>query len=116
MVNGREGAPIDIMTGDEILLPDGTEFVDLATLLTDPKADLEPAATWINVTLTTPDGVVTAWVNTQYLDVKNPRGEKQRLADLPVVPRNQPGEAVGTIVTTPIPAGEFRPCSGLQPR
>ncbi len=107
VVNGREGAPIDILTGDEILLPDGTEFVDPATLLADANADLEPGATWINVTLTTPDGIVTAWVNTLYLDVRNPRGEKQRLADLAPVPRNQPGEAVGTVVTTPIPPENF---------
>jgi len=107
VVNGREGAPIDILTGDEILLPDGTEFVDPVTLLTDPKADLEPAATWVNVTLTTPDGVVTAWVNTLYLDVRTPRGEKQRLADLPVVPRNQPGKSTGTVVATPVPPENF---------
>lgn len=107
IVNGREGAPIDILTGDEILMPDGTEFVDPASLLTDPDADLEPAATWVNVTLTTPDGEVTAWVNTLYLDVRNPRGEKQRLADLLTVPRNQPGTTVGTVVTTPIPPENF---------
>lgn len=106
-VNGREGAPIDILTGDEILLPDGTAFVDPATLLTSPDDDLEPAATWINVTLTTPDGEVTAWVNTLFLDVRNPRGEVQRLADLPNIPRNQPGTAVGTVVTTPIPPENF---------
>jgi len=107
VVNGREGAPIDIISGDEILLPDGTKFIDLTTLLTDPKADLDATTTWINVTLTTPDGAVTAWVNTLYLDVRNPRGEKQRLADLLPVPRNQPGQAVGTVVTTPIPPESF---------
>jgi SH3-like domain-containing protein len=107
VVNGREGAPIDILTGDEILLPDGTEFVDPATLLIDGQSDLAPASTWVNVTLTTPDGAVTAWVNTLFLDVRNPRGEKQRLADLLVIPRNRPGTSVGTVVTTPIPPENF---------
>lgn len=106
IVNGREGAPIDILTNLEIPLPDGTAFVDPVTLLTGTD-DLAPASTWVNVTLTTPDGEVTAWVNTLFLDVRTPRNERQRLADLPTIPRNRPGTSVGTVVTTPIPPENF---------
>lgn len=107
VVNGREGAPIDVLTGEVILLPDGTEFIDPATLLPDADADLAPIDTWLNVTLSTPDGEVTAWVNALYLTVTEPRGEPQRLADLPTIPRNQPGTATGTVVTTPVPPENF---------
>ncbi|MBK8134604.1 MAG: DUF4397 domain-containing protein [Chloroflexi bacterium] len=106
-VNGRVGAPIDILTGDVIKLPDGTDFVDPVSLLPDEKTDLEPAATWINVTLATADGEVTAWINTLYVDLRTPRGEQQRLRDLPTVPQNQPGSSQGTIVATPAPPENF---------
>ncbi|MCU0474952.1 MAG: DUF4397 domain-containing protein [Anaerolineae bacterium] len=106
VVNGRVGAPIDVITGEEIPLPDGTTFVDPVSLLTG-NDDLNPLDTWLNVTLETPDGAVSAWVNTLYLDVRDPRGERQRLADLPSVPRNRAGTASGTVVTTPIPPENF---------
>jgi uncharacterized protein YgiM (DUF1202 family) len=106
-VNGREGAPIDILTGDTILLPDGTEFVDPVTLLADDRTDLNPIDTWLNVSLRTPDGDVTAWVNSLYLDVRTPKGEKQRLAELPTVPNNRPGSSTGTVVSTPVPPENF---------
>lgn len=106
-VNGRTGAPIDILTGDVIKLPDGTDFVDPVTLLPDERTDLEAANTWINVTLSTADGAVTAWINSLYVDLRTPRGEQQRLRDLPTVPLNQPGTSEGTIVATPAPPENF---------
>ena len=112
-VNGRAGAPIDILTGDIVPLPDGTDWVDPATLLTDTdgdgkiNGDLEPAETWINVTLSTADGQVTAWINALYVDVRTPRGEPQLLRDLPTVPQNQAGVSEGTIVATPAPPENF---------
>lgn len=106
-VNGRVGAPIDILTGDVIPLPDGTDWVDPVTLLTEPNQDLEAVDTWINVSLTTADGEVTAWVNALYVDLRNPRGERQLLRDLPTVPQNRPGSSTGTVVSTPVPPENF---------
>lgn len=97
-VNGRAGGPRPPVgtTPD----PNATPFADPASAL-DPKADL-PLDTWLNITYTTPDGgAISAWVNAQFLDVRNIRGERQRLADLPLVPSNQPGEAINTGVTPP---------------
>jgi uncharacterized protein YraI len=105
-VNGRQGG-IQLAEG-ETPQPNATPFVDPATLLTDPKQDLDPQATWLNVTYYTPDGgTITAWVNAFYLEVRDTRGKLQRLADLPLVPRNQPGEAVNTAITPP-PATQDR--------
>lgn len=102
IVNGREGAPVylpDVAT--PTLAPEATEFVDPATLL-EADADLLPGDTWLNVDYIAPDGgVINAWVNAQFLDVRDARGRKQRLADLPTVPNNQPGEARNTAVTPP---------------
>jgi uncharacterized protein YgiM (DUF1202 family) len=101
-VNGRIGAPIDILTGNVITLPDGSTFEDPALALTDPAQDLVPSETWLNVNYATADGgTIEAWVNALYLDVRSPRGEQQRLADLPTIPQNQPGERVNTVVTPP---------------
>jgi SH3-like domain-containing protein len=101
IVNGREGAPVDI-DGNEIPLESGEDWIDPATLLESEDADLVPSETWLNITFATPDGgSIIAWVNSLYLDVDDARGFVQRLADLPTVPRNQPGEAVATSVTPP---------------
>jgi uncharacterized protein YgiM (DUF1202 family) len=102
-VNGREGAIEPIPFSATPTPPEDYEFVDPATLLADPtKDDLVPEETWLNVTYTTPDGgSITAWVNALYVDVRNPRGERMRLADLPLVASNTPGEAVNTAVTPP---------------
>ncbi len=100
IVNGRQGAPIDI-NGNVITLPDGTAFVDLAEGL-DKNQDLDPSLTWLNVTFTTADGgTITAWVNAFYLDVRAPDGTAQRLADLPTIPLNRPGARQNTQVTPP---------------
>lgn len=112
-VNGRVGAPIDIITGEELPLADGSTFVDPATALTDTdgdgivNGDLPPQDTWLNVTLTTADGQVTAWINALYVDVRSPRGEAQPLRDLPLVPQNRPGTSEGTVVATPTPPENF---------
>ena len=102
IVNGREGAPAyspDVAT--PTLAPEATEFVDPVTLL-EADADLVPAEVWLNIDYITPDGgVINAWVNAQFLDVRDERGRRQRLADLPTVPNNQPGEARDTAVTPP---------------
>ncbi|MDX1991559.1 MAG: DUF4397 domain-containing protein [bacterium] len=101
LVNGREGAPVD-PTGAEIPLPSGELFQDPALLLESEQTDLVPGETWLNVTFNTADGgAITAWVNAQYVDVRAPNGGDQRLAELPTIPGNQPGEAVNTAVAPP---------------
>jgi hypothetical protein len=110
VVNGREGAPVDI-DGNIIPIdtnPDGStiDFVDPATLLdpNDPRADIVPAETWLNVTYNTPDGgEITAWVNALYLDVREPDGDRQRLVLLPMIPGNWFGQAENTALTSPLP-------------
>ncbi|MCC6613609.1 MAG: DUF4397 domain-containing protein [Anaerolineae bacterium] len=101
-VNGRVGAPAflpDVAT--PTLAPEATEYVDPVTLLGEDE-DLVAADTWLNVDYITPDGgVINAWVNAQFLDLRDPRGLRQRLADLPTVPSNQAGEARDTAVTPP---------------
>lgn len=104
-VNGREGAPEPLPNAT--VNPTATAFIDPAQGL-DPKQDLAPENTWLNVTYTTPDGgTITAWVNALYLDVRNPKGDKQRLADLPLISGNLPGEVKDTSVTPP-PTGKPR--------
>lgn len=99
-VNGRVGEAA--LPDGATPAPDATKFVDPASLLTDPKQDLDPQQTWLNVTYATPDGgTITAWVLAIFLDVRNIKGERQRIADLPTVPENQPGEAANTAITPP---------------
>jgi uncharacterized protein YgiM (DUF1202 family) len=101
IVNGREGPelfPESLPT--PTLAPEATAFVDPATLLTG--GDLDPATTWLNVTYNTPDGgTITAWTVASFLEVRDGDGESQRLADLPLIPRNRAGEAVNTSITPP---------------
>lgn len=99
-VVGREGAP-EFAEGVEP--PDDLEeFVDPATLLVDEDEDLIPEETWLFVIYSTPDGgSIEAWVNALYLDVREPDGDRQRLADLPTVPNNRIGEAINTGITPP---------------
>jgi len=101
-VLGREGAPVQIegLFSQEIQ-DEIDNFEDPAEGL-EPDADLDPANTWLQVSYTTPDsGVIEAWVLSQFLDVRDPDGEEQRLADLPTVPNNDFGEAANTEVTPP---------------
>ncbi|MEQ8677437.1 MAG: DUF4397 domain-containing protein [Aggregatilineales bacterium] len=101
-VNGREGAPIDNITGEEIIAEGEEAFVDPATLLVDEDEDLLAEETWVNFTYPTPDGgTITAWTLALYLDIRTPDGEPQRLADLELIPGNLPGEATATDVTPP---------------
>lgn len=101
-VNGREGAPVDILTGEEIIAEGEEAFVDPATLLEDEDADLPSDSTWINITYPTPDGgTITAWTLALYLNILTPDGEPQRLADLDLIPANRAGEASNTDVTPP---------------
>jgi len=106
IVNGREGAIDPIPFSATPKPADDYQFVDPASLLTDPKADLVPEQTWLNVTYTTPDGgSITAWANALYLDVRNPRGEKIKLASLPLVSSNLPGSVDNTTASAPaVPA------------
>ncbi|MDX2076045.1 MAG: DUF4397 domain-containing protein [bacterium] len=106
LVNGREGAPEDNDGNVLQLNINGTlvDWEDPVTNLdtTDPRADLDATTTWLNVTYQTLDGGrITAWVNAQFLEVRNPRNELQLLKDLPTIPQNLAGEAVGTAVTPP---------------
>ncbi|PJF40490.1 MAG: hypothetical protein CUN54_05090 [Phototrophicales bacterium] len=96
-VRGRAGAPIDQITGEEL----DPNFVDPATLLAENE-DLVPAETWLNVDYLTPDGgVINAWINAEFVDVRDPDGERLRLADIVTLPSNQPGEARNTDITPP---------------
>ncbi len=118
IVNGREGAPVALVAdaGTPTPMPDATEFVDPVTLLdpADPKADLVGADTWLNVSYSTPDGgTIIAWVNAQFVDVRNASGEKVRLVDLPTVGKNIPGEARSTAITPP-PVPEDRKTATVQ--
>ncbi len=105
-VNGREGAISEIPFSATPKPAEDYEFVDPASLLTDPKEDLVPQDTWLNVTYATPDGgSITAWANALYLDVRNPRGEKVKLASLTTVSSNLPGSVDNTAVAAPaVPA------------
>jgi uncharacterized protein YraI len=107
LVNGREGAPEPIpglVPEQEAEVEAETEeeaFVDPALELGEGE-DLDPAATWLNVVYTTPDGgEIEAWVNALYLVVRDPQNRPQRLADLPMIPGNRPGEARDTAITPP---------------
>lgn len=108
LVNGREGIeefPEGVPTSTP--LPDATPFVDPATFLTSPRADLAPETTWLNVTYPTPDGgTITGWAIALYLNVRDSDGQPQRLADLPLIPRNRPGEALNTAITPPPPPSD----------
>ena len=118
VVLGRAGAPVALTAdgGTPTPMPEATDFVDPVTLLdpADPKADLLGSETWINVSYSTPDGgTIIAWVNAQFVDVRNSRDEKVRLADLPVVGMNLPGEARSTSITPP-PMPEDRKTTIVQ--
>ncbi|PJF22491.1 MAG: hypothetical protein CUN56_05705, partial [Phototrophicales bacterium] len=105
IVNGREGAPIDL-DGNVIQAQDEDgnfyDWVDPVTLLEDENADLDPEQTWLNVTYLTPDGgEIVAWINALYVVLRDVDGDLMKLRDLPTVPRNIPGEAVNTSITPP---------------
>lgn len=105
VINGREGAPVALVEG-QAPPPEAADWVDPVTLIAG-DADLVPAETWLNVTYATPDGgSITAWVNSQFLDVRNRKGERQRLAELPTVGGNIPGSAQNTAISSP-PLPEF---------
>jgi SH3-like domain-containing protein len=98
-VNGRRGAPAlpEGATPD----PNATAFLDPATLVPE-DGDLVPEETWLYVTYSTPDGgAIDAWINSLYVDLRDEDGDRMRLADLPTVPENLPGEARSTDITPP---------------
>jgi hypothetical protein len=100
VIEGREGRPEALADGQEAP-PEAEDFVDPAESLA-PDADLDPATTWLRVVYTTPDGgEIEAWVLAQFLAVRDDEGRIQRLADLPTMPRNFPGEARATELTPP---------------
>ncbi|MCB9460062.1 MAG: DUF4397 domain-containing protein [Anaerolineaceae bacterium] len=100
-VTAREGGPVALVEGEEPP-PEAADYVDPATLLEDEDADLIPEETWLRVVYSTPDGgEIEAWVNALYLDVRDSKGDLQRLADLPIFGNNVPGEARNTAVTPP---------------
>ncbi|MDX2139656.1 MAG: DUF4397 domain-containing protein [Chloroflexota bacterium] len=102
IVLGRAGDPA-LPVGVASPTPDPlvTPTVDPVALLPEDE-DLNPVDVWLRVIYTTPDGgEVEAWVNAQFLDVRDTRGRLQRLADLPTVPSNEPGEARDTAIAPP---------------
>jgi uncharacterized protein YraI len=105
IVNGRQGEPVIVLpSGEEATAtapPDITPTIDPISTLA-PDQDLIAAETWLNVTYNTPDGgSIDAWVNAQFLDVRDARDRLQRLADLPTVPANRAGESRDTAVGSP---------------
>lgn len=101
IVRGREGRPIALVEGQSPP-PEAETWVDPVTLLEDERADLDPAQTWLRVVYNTPDGgTITAWANAQPLDVRNAKGERQKLRDLDTVGGNIPGRAESTAITPP---------------
>jgi len=104
-VNGREGAPIDL-DGNEMMVENENgemvEWVDPVELLEDEDDDLDPTETWLNVVYNTPDGgTITAWISAQYIELRDEDNLLMKLAELPTIPANRPGEAVNTSVTPP---------------
>jgi uncharacterized protein YgiM (DUF1202 family) len=100
-VNGREGEIVDLPLS-ATKIPDDYEYVDPVTLLEDEKADLDPAATWLFITYSTPDGgFIDAWARSDYIAVRTAAGEAVPLRNLPTVPGNTPGESRNTAVTGP---------------
>lgn len=98
-VNGRVGAELD-----EEGNPVDPEYVDPVTLLEEGE-DLNPADTWLNVIYSTPDGgQITAWVNAQYILLRDARGNWGAFRDLDVIPADVAGEAVNTSVLPPTAA------------
>jgi len=103
LVVGREGAPVALVEGQEPPA-EAADFVDPATLLGDPDADIDPTATWVRVIFATADGgEIEAWTLAQFLEVRDDEGDLQRLADLELVGGNIPGQARNTDVTPPPP-------------
>lgn len=99
-VIGREGRPVALVEGQEPPA-EAADWVDPAEGLAENE-DLVPGETWLRVSYATPDGgQIIAWVNAQYLDVRDERGRRQRLADLETFGGNVPGEASGTAITPP---------------
>ncbi|MFW5772066.1 MAG: SH3 domain-containing protein, partial [Phototrophicaceae bacterium] len=104
-VNGREGAPIDL-DGNEMMVENENgemvEWVDPVELLEDEDDDLDPTETWLNVVYNTPDGgTITAWISAQYIELRDEDNLLMKLAELPTIPANRPGEAVNTSITPP---------------
>ena len=102
-VLGREGEPTRPI--DATPDPEATEFVDPAQLLeAEGRRDLVPAETWLYATYNQPGGgSITAWVNALFLAVNDPAGRTQRLADLPTIPANRPGQISGEVIAPPLP-------------
>lgn len=95
-VNGRAGAELDA-DGN----PVDPDYVDPVTLLEEGQ-DLNAPDTWVNVVYSTPDGgQITAWVNAQYILLRDARGNFSAFRDLDVIPANRAGEAVNTSVLPP---------------
>lgn len=109
LVNGRQGEAVFNIPGVPSPTPDPliTPTPDPVELLEEGQ-DLVPADTWLNIIYITPDGgQITAWVNAAFLDVRDARGNRQRLADLPTIPENRAGESRNTAITPPPVARDF---------
>ncbi|HYO89955.1 MAG TPA: SH3 domain-containing protein, partial [Candidatus Limnocylindrales bacterium] len=70
--------------------------------------DLDPTTTWLFISSVAPDGgTYTGWINALFLAVSAPNGQPQRLADLPLTPRNTAGEYNSSFVPTALPTQPF---------
>lgn len=99
IVNGREGELIPNQPATPI--PPDYEYVDPITLLEEDE-DLARDQTWLNITYNTPDGgTITAWVRSDFVDVRTPAGVQLPLRELDTVPANLSGEKSNTQVASP---------------
>ena len=101
MILGRRG-PSEHEGDEPVALPvDLGEYSDAAAGLL-PFEDMPPADTWLYAMYKTPDsGALYGWVNALYLEVFDPKGDKQRLASLAHIRQNQPGSAYNTDIQPP---------------
>ncbi len=105
IINGRQGELIPNQPTTPI--PPDYEYIDPVTLL-EENQDLPREDTWLNISYNTPDGgSITAWVRSDFVDVRAPSGAALPLRELPTVPGNRPGSRSNTALTA-LPPPENR--------
>ena len=75
-----------------------------ADLMVRGRGDSETAGAWLYVDYMTPDGgLITAWVNSLYVQISDESGAPQALDSLETVRRDLEGTSRGTSITPPQP-------------
>lgn len=96
---GREGelAPNQPATP----IPPDYEYVDPASLLEEDE-DLPRDETWLRVMYLTPDGgTITGWARADFIDVRDPEGQRIDLKEIETTAGNVPGTASNTTFDQP---------------